>query len=312
MDDYDSPWKEAIEEWFEEFLAFYFPFIHVLIDWSRGYEFLDKELQQLTPDSELGQRTVDKLVKVHRHTGEESWVLVHIEVQSQAEPAFPKRMYRYRYRISDKFNRSVLSLAVLADDVASWRPSEYREVDEGGELIFRFRTVKLLDYANQLSNLEANLNSFAVITLAHLKTQETRGNDEERQRWKIYLIKGLYRRGHDAHRIRRLFRVLDWLLRLPKEAEKIVWKEIEHFERETKMPYVTSVELIGIEKGKQSGRIEGILAGIAAILEVRFGSDGLRSLPELDGIQDPERLSSILKGLKSASSVEEARRLWAK
>ena len=319
MDEYDSPWKEAIEEWFEEFLAFYFPAIHALIDWSRGYEFLDKELQQLTPESAHGRRTVDKLVKVFRHSGEESWILVHVEVQSQSEPEFPRRMYQYRYRISDKYDRPVFSLAVLADDVAGWRPSEYREADEGGELIFRFPTVKLLDFADRVQSLDEDPNSFAVITLAHLKTQETRGNDAERQRWKIHLARGLYCRGYDANRIRKLYRVIDWLLRLPNEAEKIVWKEIVQIERETKMPYVTSAELIGIEKGmergmekgEQQGRVKGIMEGIAAVLDVRLGSAGMALLPEVEAIQDSERLGKILHGLKKVVTVEDARRLWA-
>jgi hypothetical protein len=40
------------------------------IDWARGYEFLDKELQQVVRDAELGRRLADKLVKVWRVDGE--------------------------------------------------------------------------------------------------------------------------------------------------------------------------------------------------------------------------------------------------
>jgi len=34
-------------------MVFFFPQVHALVDWSRGYEFWDKELQQ---DAELGRR----------------------------------------------------------------------------------------------------------------------------------------------------------------------------------------------------------------------------------------------------------------
>jgi hypothetical protein len=64
-DDYDSPWKEALDGYFPEFLALLFPVIHAEIDWSRGFEFLDKELQQVVRDAELGRRYADKLVKVY-------------------------------------------------------------------------------------------------------------------------------------------------------------------------------------------------------------------------------------------------------
>lgn len=44
-DDYDSPWKDALELYFNEFIAFFFPGVDVEIDWNRPFEFLDKELQ---------------------------------------------------------------------------------------------------------------------------------------------------------------------------------------------------------------------------------------------------------------------------
>lgn len=59
--DYDSPWKVIIERYFPDFMAFFFPAAHADIDWQRGYTFLDQELQQITPDAEIGGRRVDKL-----------------------------------------------------------------------------------------------------------------------------------------------------------------------------------------------------------------------------------------------------------
>ncbi|NEP60193.1 MAG: hypothetical protein F6K31_24855, partial [Symploca sp. SIO2G7] len=42
-----------------------------------------------------GRRAVDKLVKVWRKTGEEQWVFLHIEVQSQYDTDFRERVYIY-------------------------------------------------------------------------------------------------------------------------------------------------------------------------------------------------------------------------
>ncbi|MCP4702020.1 MAG: cytosolic protein, partial [Gammaproteobacteria bacterium] len=47
----DSPWKDILEQYFEEFMHFFFPEVHALIDWKRGYEFLDKEFQQVVRDA---------------------------------------------------------------------------------------------------------------------------------------------------------------------------------------------------------------------------------------------------------------------
>jgi hypothetical protein len=91
--DYDSPWKEALDRYFQAFLAFFFPEAHADIDWSRGYEMLDKELQQIVGAAGRRRRVVDKLAKVWLKTGEERWILVHVEVQTSREADFPRRMY---------------------------------------------------------------------------------------------------------------------------------------------------------------------------------------------------------------------------
>src|SRR5215204_6287161 len=125
MDDFDSPWKETLDWYFEAFMAFFFPQAFAEIDWSRGYEFLDKELQKIIKEGELGRRVVDKLVKVHLKNGGEEWILIHIEIQTQAEVEFPERVFVYSYRLYDRYNRKVVSLAVLADDRPAWKPSTF-------------------------------------------------------------------------------------------------------------------------------------------------------------------------------------------
>src|SRR4051794_4931391 len=86
---------------------------------------LDKELQQLLPQAAQGRRTVDKLVKVWRRNGAETWVLIHIEVQTRRERGFSQRMFVYNSRIADSYKQEVISLAVLADDNPNWRPDSY-------------------------------------------------------------------------------------------------------------------------------------------------------------------------------------------
>jgi len=51
-DQYDSPWKEVIERYFPEFMAFYFPDAHAEIDWSKEHVFLDQELRAVVPVTE--------------------------------------------------------------------------------------------------------------------------------------------------------------------------------------------------------------------------------------------------------------------
>ena len=56
--------------------------------------------------------------------------------------------------------------------------------------------MKLLDYREKWSELEASTNPFASVVMAHLKAVETKGDNEQRYRWKLILIKRLYRQGY--------------------------------------------------------------------------------------------------------------------
>jgi hypothetical protein len=69
--DYDSPWKEILDTFFEAFMVFFFQAAHAAIDWQRGLEFFDKELQKITADAAVGRRYVDKLAKVWLKSGAE-------------------------------------------------------------------------------------------------------------------------------------------------------------------------------------------------------------------------------------------------
>jgi hypothetical protein len=145
MSDFDSPWKEAIEEFFEPFLGLLFPDVCAAIDWNRPYEWLDKELTQLMREAEQGKRYVDKLAQVWLKDGSERWILIHIEVQTQPDESLAERMYVYNYRVFDRYNRRVVSLAILGDDQPDWRPYRFGYELLGCVVEFRFRTAKLLD-----------------------------------------------------------------------------------------------------------------------------------------------------------------------
>jgi hypothetical protein len=304
--EFDSPWKEIIEAYFNDFLAFFFPDIHADIDWSKGYEFLDIELQQIVRDAELGKRFADKLVKVWRLTGEELWVLIHIEVQQSPETRFPERMFEYNYRLRDRYNHPVVSLAVLTDERQSWRPQEFQSEIWGCETLFRFPMVKLLDYGQKWQTLEDSLNPFAIVVMAHLKALETRGNQVQRKDWKFNLTRRLYEKGYERQDVLNLFRFIDWVITLPPSLADEFEADLERFERENQMPYVTSIE----RRAKQEGVREGILSGIEITLEIKFGNEGLKLVPEIAQIEDVDVLKNIQSGLRHANTIDELRAIY--
>jgi hypothetical protein len=100
--DFDGAWKYALEQYFAPFLALFFPEAHAAINWGQEIAFRDTELQQIAPEDQEGKQRVDKLVQVWRRDGTPAWVFVHVEVQSQRDPDFAARMFRYHARLYDR------------------------------------------------------------------------------------------------------------------------------------------------------------------------------------------------------------------
>ena len=208
---FDAPWKIALESFLEPFMAFCFPAVHRLIDWSTPPVFLDTELQQIAPDHEQGPLAVDKLVKVRLLDGRDEWVLVHVEVQAQRDQRFTERMWVYYYRIWDRFTEQVISLAVLADDQKDWCPSTYHRELGGCGLEFWFPVFKVIDCPDPEEEYERTGNLFALLVAAHRVGLATRKDPEKRSEGRFRVVRHLYRQGLERAQVLALFRLISWL-----------------------------------------------------------------------------------------------------
>jgi hypothetical protein len=267
----------------------FFPQIHTEIDWNRGYDFLDQELSQVVRDAELGRRLADKLVKVWKLNGEETWVLIHIEIQSQEESQFGERMFVYYYRLRDKYNLPIASLAILGDERDTWRPEPFQDELWGCEVSFRFPIIKLLDYLPRWAELEASQNPFAMVVMAHLKTKETRTDAVARKEWKFKLTRLLYERGYERQDIINLFRFIDWILELPEDLKRSFRDELEAYERERQMPYVTSIEQMAEERQKQAIVLKMLQENISLDVIARITGLTIDRLQQLQSQRENDR-----------------------
>jgi hypothetical protein len=243
-------------------------------------------------------------------------VLVHIDVQSQHETDFAKRMYVYHYRIFDRYEREVATFAIYADESKKWQPKHYETELWETKLRFDYSTVKLLDY--EIAELEASDNPFAVVVLAHLQTRATHNQVEARYKMKFRLTRMLYEREYSKEKILSLYRYIDWLMALPPEWEEKLTEELTVYEEAHKMTYVTNAERIGFRRGMEQGMEQGIEQGIEQgmlriarrnllqILKLRFGV----SLPVLlvktiQSLDDVTKLEALLgKAIKANSLTD--------
>jgi hypothetical protein len=222
-------------------MAFYFPAAHAAIDWARPHTFLNQELRKVVRDAASGKKFVDVLVRVTGLDQAERLLYVHVEVQTQRDEGFARRMFTYHHRLIDRWGQAVASFAVLADDSAGWRPSEYRVDVLGCQHVMSFPTAKLLDHEHRLAELQLDPNPFALVTAAHLMTLPTRHDDQRRFAAKRQLVRLLYAQGWSRQRVIDLFAIIDWMLALPKPLKQQVWQDVEDIERKADMKYVTSV-----------------------------------------------------------------------
>jgi hypothetical protein len=282
--DYDSPWKDILRSYFPQAIHFFFPNTAALVDWSKPYEFLDKEFQQISRDGELGRRFADQLVKVWLKDGDSLWLLLHVEVQSQYDPDFAERMFTYSLRIFDRFRMVPVSLAILCDNSDSWRPHEYGIDHIDTKLHFDFGMVKLIDFREQWADLEISQNPFATVVMAHLKALESRPDSFQRKTSKLNLIRALYDKGFQRQDIINLYRFIDWAMILSEDLELQCWSELTAFEEERKVTYVTTGERIGFERGKS----EEALSLVFRQLSRRVGSISPNAQAQIQSLSLPQ------------------------
>jgi hypothetical protein len=300
---YDQTWKEAIGQYFELFIKFFYPQLHQKIDWSKTPISLDKELEQITASSQTKKRYADKLFQVWLLNNEVIWILIHIEVQSQYDKEFPQRMFIYNYRSFDLFNKPVISLAILGDEDAKWRPNSYEYGLGDSEVKIKFSIVKLLDY--EWEELAASNNLFAIIVVAHLKTKVTTKDLTQREQWKWNLVRPLYQKGLTKFDIINLVKFIDKMMTLPPPLQTAFNQKLEQHEKELNMPFLSTIEEMAEERGQVKGAKETCQQNIFDLLENRFGTVPEKLMGTLKEINDLMALKQLLVQTISVNSLNE-------
>jgi predicted transposase YdaD len=254
MNKKDNAWKQIIDQYFPRLIEFYYPQFYNKIDWRRGYQSLDKELQQIVRQAAVGNRFVDKLIQVHTLGGEEEVVLVHHEIQGKRQKNFEERLFQYYCLLYLHYKKPIIILVILIDPSAAWHPESYEALVWGKPVLtLRFNTLKVIDYKGKEETLRQSDNPFAWVTLVQLAEIETKKDAQKRFNAKKQLTRLLHRRGWCEEEICKLYLFIDWILTLPEDLEVIYNDDIKQFEEECDMPFISGMERRGIERGRQEG-----------------------------------------------------------
>jgi Domain of unknown function (DUF4351) len=303
QDEQDAPWKRVLRQYFREAMEFFFSDIAKMIDWTKPVEFLDKEFMKIAPDALMGRRFADQLVKVYRKRGTPIFLLIHVEIQGARESKFEQRIFTYSFRILDYFGYPATSVAILCDGDSNWRPHQYNFALPGTTLNYEFSTVKLLDYQDRWAELESSDNPFAWVVMAHLKMQETKKDKPSRKVWKLRLIRSLHESSYNKTDVLNLFNFIDWILGLPKVLEAEFWRELQAYEEERKVPYITSVERIGYDRGIQES-LSRERSLILRLLTRKIGSISDLTLDRINKLSI-EQLESLGEALLDFGAIDD-------
>ncbi len=261
---YDGAWKQLITKQFKYFLEFFYDFVAQQVDWSKGFEFLDKELEKLFPEANESKKYADKLVKLFLKDGSEQWILVHLEIQNYKDETISERMFTYYYKILDLYKRDIVSLLLLTDIDNNWRPSFYLKDFMGTKLTFEYNSVKLIDYYTDDLKSEIIKTPFDFVILTHINAHANK-EPMEKLEAKLKIVRVLVHASKilnlDKNLIRDMYIFLDWLLMLPKELNSKYNEELEKMKGEKGMedldmsisPTFRSSYEQGIEQGKEEG-----------------------------------------------------------
>ena len=94
------------------------------------------------------------------------------------------------------------------------------------------------------------------------------------------------------------------MMQVPLELQRQLWQDIEQLERNRTMPYITSVERIGIEKGMQQGMQQGERTVLKRMSARRFGPLPTEILARIDAATT-DQLEQWADNILDARSIEE-------
>lgn len=245
--DFDGRWKQIIEALFEDFILFFLPKIHHLIDFSYPAKFLKQDLPKLAAEkSKKGDLINDNLIEVRLKSGKKQFLYIHIEVHGYENIDFGKKMFRYFYRIFDRYEREITALAILINNRLPQNPSGYHYQFGDTEITYKFPTYMIRD--QRRDELLASKNPFAVAILVCLDVDRTRKKLQERLTLKVEIFQLILKRGreqnYDSDTIVQLMHFMINIMLLPKAKEGDFLRiSYDNFKTKKDMTQVSETEL---------------------------------------------------------------------
>ncbi|MFK7933101.1 MAG: hypothetical protein AB8G22_06290 [Saprospiraceae bacterium] len=191
--DFDGKWKTLIEALFEEFILFFLPELYADIDFTYPAKFLKQELTEIAGTTgKKGEMITDNLIEVRFNSGENRYVLIHIEVHGYENVDFGEKMFSYLCRIYDKHPHEITTLAILIAERLPKNYSSFHHQLGRTKISYEFPVYIIRDQEEAL--LLQDDNPFALAVLACRQIYQTRKQFEQRMILKSQLFQLIWKR----------------------------------------------------------------------------------------------------------------------
>ena len=252
MIDHDRLFKELLSTFFIEFLDLFLPEVREYVD-SESLDLLDKEI---FTDITSGERHEVDLVAKLKFKGQDTFFLVHVESQAQAQLNFGKRMHSYFSRLHEKHNLAVYPIALFTYDTPLAKQSDRYTVafPDRTVLDFHFRAIQL----NQLNwrDFARRDNPVASALMAKMRIAS-----EERPRVRLECIRLLATLKLNRAKMQLILGFIDTYLRLNDQETRTYQAELAELGAAEKEK-VMEVTILWKEEGRQEGLQQGLEQGL--------------------------------------------------
>ena len=304
MCDFDAAWKSILEAFEVEIVELLFPEIFSKVAWEHGTESLDKELQEIQKDifdKDSSEKVIsDKIIKVRLKDKGSKILFIHVEVQSygSGQGVFGERMFRYFYRIWDKFRYKYKDKSeIVAAAIYTYKGDRGKDKSyvyklpeiENEILTYNFRTI---DVENIKLEKISDDNPLKLVFKMAKSLLKIGARDEDIYEAKIKLAEELlnYDKVINNDQIKALVDFLEYLFLIQNSELE---KRYDEYKKANggvlKMSIDEIRKLHYKEEGREEGRGEGIEEGIEkVVIEMLLDGESIEKIKKYSKLSEEE------------------------
>ncbi len=229
--DLDGNIKEAIDAFFDDWLLFFFPNLHPLVDLSVAPIALQQEFQNIIAFASGKKKAVDKLYQITMKPVEKTVgrgkkavkkpvkeiILLHTEAETSPKSTFTRRVFLYAAVAIAKYHKRLTALVIYTGRKVP-KNRNYFEMSFHGTLLHYLFNVYVVAEQSEEDLMKSD-NIFALIILAIKYVIDSPNDYAKRFGFKKKLFSLLLERNYPVEKRRKLIIFVNEILRIPEDLQ---------------------------------------------------------------------------------------------